>query len=297
MRQESTNLKCEHILKWSQKTLLILGLVTVCFQVQAQQCSVDSTLISWDTVTWDDGSTSNSYLWPLIPEMLNDTVDFELNVLSGGTFEMASPRVVDSVLSIEVDPANDGTSGYSPAKLKVTFDPPVRCVKFKITDIDAVTGTGGQDWIDSLYIFGNDNSAIPSIRPLSTTPTFIVDSGEVVGISDAGNGSDGDLIVDFGGTMIDSVVILYMDAIENNAFNRSAGFYGDLSFSQESLLPVELISYDVEKDPDCRPMIKWQTTHEYDIEYYAIEYSYDGINFSNAAFVQPKNTYSGLNRY
>ena len=167
-----------------------------------------------------------------------------------------------------------------------------------ITDIDAVTDAGGQRYIDSLSIVGNED-ILPTLTPLSMTPSFTADTGQVLAQDHViKQGEDGDLQVDFMGDQIETVTIRYLDAITDGSRNvRGIGLFGNLTYSKESLLPVDLLSYDVEKDEDCHPMIKWSTTHEYDLEYYAIEYSYDGINFSNAAIVQPQNTYSAVNHY
>ena len=295
-------------------TGIFLGLFLSLTQIDlaAQQCSIDSTLFSWDTTTWTPELLSKTYYLPL--DVGVDSVNVTFEVIENDTVSIIgmTPQIdpaggdhgSDADLELEVAPAPGDIN--SPIDIKIYFDKRVKCVSFDISDIDGADG--GQSFKDSVVVSANTGVA-PQFTYLTGDSTFtITDKNRLValgGMSGPNNNGEvsggqdhGTIRVDWEGLLVDSINIRYLNAdAASQPSDRAIGLFANFSFSKESILPVELLSYDVARDADCQPMIKWKTTNEYDLEYYAIEYSYDGINFSNAAIVQPKNNYDQVNLY
>ncbi len=287
--------------------------------VRAQQCAVDSTQISWDTIEWIPGELTFMDSLPLVVGMENVEMKIEIESEAMGSFNRNGsepyPRIDSGAsqlhgtlpdIGVFFDPLeNEGTS---PVRIKLSFSTPVKCLAFQISDIDAIE----DQTKDSVEIFANADSVKPTIRILSEDPTvgtidfpkvaIVVALGGITGEQQDGtaNGGqdNGSVKVHFLGASVDSVIIIFHDnSGVSDPNQRAIGLFGNLTFSKESPLPVELLSYDVGRDENCHPMIQWKTTNEYELAYYMIEYSYDGVNFSNAAVVAPRNTYTGINHY
>ena len=310
----SPGLEINGILKNIFSTLLALFLIQT--GIYGQQCSVDSTFFNWDTIDWVPGSFENTYRLPLEDGVEDVDVTMSVSDNMAGSFVGSVPaidsgpmQVMGSSADLRISFNPDPDTMHTPIIINLIFSTPVRCVAFDISDIDA--RDDGTAFKDSVIVFGREGDGLPVVPELSFITddnTFRIDSGTAVALGgDAGpdfdgtaaGGSDnGTVRVKFKGALIDAVTIIFLDHSESpDPGTRSIGLFGNLTFSQMTLLPVELLSYSVERDADCQPLIKWQTAQEYDLEYYAIEYSYDGINFSNAAFIRPRNTYHGVNNY
>ncbi len=296
-------------------TAAFIGLfsVTTNLNLSAQACAMDSTEFLWDTTVWTPGNLEQTYFLPYMIGVDSIDVTFKVIANDSVTLQGTSPDVdkgmaqnMGTSADLNFTVAGDGDDINSPIEALLIFSETARCVSFEISDIDA--SEENSFFKDSIKIYGNGGTA-PKLTPLTGDSTFRVagpmelvalagTSGPNMNGKSEGGEDNGTVLVEFQGKEVDTVFIVFMNAdTTEQPGTRGVGLFGNFSFSSETVLPVELISYDVDKDADCRPMIKWETTNEYDIEYYAIEYSYDGINFSNAAIVEPKNTYSGINTY
>ncbi|MDH3649702.1 MAG: T9SS type A sorting domain-containing protein [Saprospiraceae bacterium] len=279
-----------------------------------ESCSNDSTQMNWEAHDWPSGDTANIYRMPF--SNTTDSVDVSIRFCTEaiGTFaafDLQTPYIDGDTnawnfgtgmdLGVIFDP--DTNQGHSPVIITLAFDQPVTCVEFEISDIDV---SGARK--DSLVITGNDGLLTPTLYIMGDTPTVGVIGHKAFALGfpsgPSGNGSAysneeaGTILVDFANELIDSVTITYYEAGgEFDPGGRGLGLFGKLSFAQGALLPVDLLSFDVGHDEHCTPLIQWETSNEFGIDYYTIEYSYDGLNFVDAARVGPKNTYFENNKY
>lgn len=276
-------------------------------------CSIDSSAFDWSAYGWTNGDTANTYRVPFPGGFDSVDLSIQIRTEAKGTFadfDVQTPYIDgDSIwnfgtgldLGVIFDP--DTNQGLSPIYITLKFDQPVTCVEFELSDID-VSGSRK----DSLVVTANDGMITPALYVMGDTPTVGViehrafalgfPSGPMGNGSAYSNEDAGSVKVDFASDLIDSITIVYYEA--GGAFDpggRGLGLFGNLSFAQGALLPVDLLSFDVGHDEDCIPMVQWETANEYDIDYYSIEYSYDGLNFVESAREVPLNSYFEKNQY
>ncbi len=279
-------------------------------------CGPDSTSFSWMDNFWDNGDLENIYRIPL--EGMPDSIEVQMEIRSQapGTFDdggMMTPYLdgggtgeFGSSLDLGVifNPVSVGNmNALEPVVATLTFSEAVTCVEFEISDIDGVSGNA-----DSIIVFANDSTVFPMIGIVSADPTVGASSPSawalkgmsgpnLDGTSAAGQDA-GTVQISFGGTLINSITIKYFDISgDNDPQGRGLGLWGNLVFSQNEVLPVELISYKLQKDENCRPLVQWTTASEYDLEAYVIEYSYDGYNYVLSRLVKPQNNSLGITTY
>ena len=280
------------------------------FWVNGQStCEIDSSSFVWSTGSWENGDNRTKYRVNSGHPADSIDIDISVDAKSSGSFadfDVLSPYIdgdtatwnFGSEMDLGIIFHPDQNQGTSPIEIAVTFGRPVSCVEFEISDIDV----WGSIRRDSLVVLGNGGSLFPALTVMSDTPTVQVNGNIASALGapngPAGNGSAysnsdaGTIHVDFGSELIDSVTILYYEASgSSNPGGRGIGVLGDFSFSAIMLLPVELLSFEVGQNESCQPILRWYTANEYGLDHYAIEYSYDGFNFQEAAKVKARNSY------
>ncbi len=294
-------------------TLVIMMFFVLIGVGRAQDCSGPLSSLSWQDKLWPLGDQHRTFRVPMVGFLDSVDVDMEVSTTAQGSFaafDLQSPYIdgdtiwrfgqnLDLGLIFDPDPGQ----GTSPVVAKLRFSKPVACLQFEISDIDQATGRK-----DSLVIYANDSTALPVLSVLSTMPTVGVSSNtaQALGGSSGPNGDGtsqqnqdaGSILVDFGQLIIDSVTIVYHEAaIGGNPGGRGIGLWGEMLFGPAGLLPVELLSFGVDRDENCQPIIKWESTGEFALESYLVEYSYDGYNYSKALQVEPQNIYDQVSSY
>lgn len=293
--------------------LTLLSLMCFWSSADAQPCSDDRGMLSWKRASWEDGQKEGLMRIPINDEGDSIAVRAHISTTAQGSFTafgVQTPYVdgdehwyfgKGSDLGLMFDP--DPGQGSSMVEAKLYFERPVSCLSFEISDIDA---SGPRR--DSVFVFANAQSTLPSLTPLSTLNTVVIKnfsavaSGYPAGPSRSGSSLEGQdagtILVDFGDDVVESVTVRYMEASKTaDPGGRGIGLFGNLTLSEAELEPMQVTSFAIDKSEECQPILKWTTLREFNLDGYSVEYSYDGFNFGHAAQTHAKNSYTDTNNY
>lgn len=290
---------------------LIVLIFLVSNQLSAQECESRRAKFDWSNVEWKEGEQVQLYEM-LIPHGTLK-VYFEVWTEARGSFsgfDQFSPYLDEGEkaffgrkndLGVIFDPVSDQEG--IPVVMKVLFEKPVQCASFEISDID-ISGARR----DSVEIFANEGDVLPHLSAIGTDPTVRVAGNLAIakgypsgpsGIGSAFRGEEaGNVLVTFGEELVDSITILYYEGSnEQNPSARGIGVFGNFTFSPVVMAPPGLQKFGVVFDDECMPTVRWVADHEFDLQKYTVEYSYDGFNFIDVGSLLAKNTYTIESEY
>lgn len=299
---------------WVARTLVIYYLLFLGSNVFAQSCPDDVKLdMEWSELHWMSGSRYNTYRLPLPHSGDSVAITFQIRSLHPGYFKTASliTPFIDGGEGQHFGTSDDVGILFTGAdekdanivEVKAYFSKPLSCVSFDISDID-IAGHHR----DEVIVFGNDSTILPTLKVLGEDPVVSVERNRALakgtgsGRSRTGASYGGDdagsVHVDFSTSYIDSVTIYYLDNDPNpQSGGRGIGLFGNFQYGGTNLRPMDLVTFEVERDDACKPIIKWMTVHEHGVEEYILEYSYDGFNFAEAARWHADNSYTDTVKY
>jgi hypothetical protein len=186
----------------------------------------------------------------------------------------------------------DFATNTSAVTITITFSALVRQVSFRLADIDKSNATS-TTYFDRATITGYMGSLLnytPSISKYDATdPAFLqLGSGTAAVNSSSGQAGNtasdltdqrGTITVDFGGTIINKVVIVYDNAPGADADPAAQDFaIGNVSF-QLLTLPVNLVSFSAAQSGND-VQLRWTTAQESNSSYFAIERSNNASDWS-----------------
>ncbi|MEM7393529.1 MAG: DUF2341 domain-containing protein, partial [Verrucomicrobiota bacterium] len=226
---------------------------------QAQICAVNERFsINWNTVNWPRGSTNETIsLTNGNGYVVNMEVTFRgvngvyIPFPAGNDHPGFDPVVggfagnVDD-LSLIWDPVD---ANPSPVFIEVRFDSEVRDVQFLVTDIDEAANNSSPFWrMDRVVVTGTNaagDSVIPTLAPVSGTPTLVVTNNLATafdGAGSSGNDDFGSVSVDFA-PELNRIVIQYDErAPVADPAARGIGVLGNLSFCPAPWLKKKVVS-------------------------------------------------------
>lgn len=279
------------------KTILNLIIGLIFFSSVAAQTYTLNWNSSFST-PWASGATSGTAF-----NIGGSGIACTVNVAkSGGVFASSSgisaPTVSNSLVTVPGSSNNllvalDYTSSSQYTDITFTFTSLVYNLSFYLSDIDRLDNTSN-NYFDRVTV--NGNIGVTSIQPVitkydaTTDPNFLIISGNVARVNTsantAGNTSSdatdqrGTIKVDFHGWYLNSFTIRY-DNYTGVSGNPGVQFIGigNISFRQSFPLAVQLTSFDGENS-NGRNLLKWKTSNETEMDYYAIERSENGNDFA-----------------
>ena len=145
------------------------------------------------------------------------------------------------------------------------------------------TGASCIDWVKLEYNL--DGGGWVEIAGTSCAPTMTEAPGEMIQIGDIGGGTTvyTSPCIDFGTTLQIRITCMCWAASEYWVFDNITVSCNDC------VLPVELVNFEVESQLSST-LLTWETLTESDNDYFAIERSYDGVNFEEIGTVQGVGT-------
>lgn len=230
---------------------------------------------------------------------------------SGGTFASfsgpMSPTVNSSIVvggsSKNLQVAVDYTNPSQYIDITFTFSTLVYDLNFNLADVDRLTNTSNS-YFDRITISGLMGMVAiqPSITKYDAVsdPNFLNITGNVAKVNTtsgtAGNtASDatdqkGTIKVSFGGLALTSFTIRY-DNSPGVTADPGLQFIsvGNLSFYKAWPLPVELSSFEGKNNKGTNELI-WKTATESKMEYYAVERSSNGRDFTEIGKIASHNS-------
>lgn len=184
----------------------------------------------------------------------------------------------------------------------ILFSSTVRSVKFNIADIDrsstntwdqvTITGYNGalavtNPDISKVWSWGNNSIAI---------------AGNTVTASGAGSSSswidqNGSVEVDFGNTMLTSIVVRLQAAAASatDPGNQDIGI-GNITFQRAVVLPLTLNSFNGALN-NSSVNLSWESAQEANLDKYIVEKSTDGINWETLTTVAANGNSSNATTY
>ena len=279
------------------KTILNLIIGLIFFSSVAAQ----TYTLNWNSsfsAPWANGATSGTAF-----NIGGSGIACTVNVAkSGGAFASSSgisaPTVSSSLVTVPGSSNNllvalDYTSSSQYTDITFTFTSLVYNLSFYLSDIDRLDNTSNS-YFDRVTI--NGAIGVTSVQPVitkydaTTDPGFLVIGGNVARVNTnsgmAGNTPSsstdqrGTIKVDFSGWYLNSFTIRY-DNYPGVAADPGLQFVGigNISFRKNFPLAVQLNSFEGENS-NGKNSLKWKTSNETEMDYYAIERSENGNDFT-----------------
>ncbi len=293
--------------------IMLLSLIGLWGTLDAQPCADAAQEFSWRKTNWTQGQKEGHFYVPWGSKDDSVAASVHVSTASEGTFHafgVSTPYIdgkaawyfgKEDDLGVIFDPAPG--QGHSVVIATLSFEKPVTCLSFEISDIDA---SGPRK--DSVFVYANAKGGSPAMTALSAEHTMVIDGGSAVasgypsGPSRSGsslqNQDAGSILVDFGQTVIESVTVRYMEASgKGDPGGRGIGLFGNLTLSEAELEPMQLIDFAIDRSETCEPIVRWSTLRELDLDQYTVDYSYDGYNYSEALRINARNAYTDTNFY
>lgn len=210
---------------------------------------------------------------------------------NGSSFFFSSPLVTNSFyqntfsLILAVELAEMQNNEY--VTFAFRFSEPVLNLKFNLLDIDAnVPSEPGADRKEFVEITGynRQNNNIQSNPTLTGGSANSISGNTATGTDvSSPSSSNGNVAVDFSGSIIDSVVIKFsIKDIQGVVGPEAEPGFGITSFDYcipETTLPVTLISFSGEADGNTANF-NWSTSSEINSDRFDLEVSYNAKDFS-----------------
>ncbi len=229
--------------------LSILMLLILPHFINAQcTCSGNTGTLDWNTAVWPTTSLNENFD---IVTAGSETVNMDINIstLSSGSFYTNTPAVdvlggainyfgTGADLGLIYDPT--AGQGISTITYQITFDTPVTCLSFDISDLDI--STGRRDSITVMSDAGDPTlttvGANPTVQLFGDNSASATGTGGVNGNGSSDRDDNGSVLVDFGDLSITTVTILYHEV----SGAPDPGIRGIGVLGQLSLCPPPLVS-------------------------------------------------------